>query len=116
LAFVLVCALIWLALSIIVAADLHPALPESDTYKWIIAGLSFLSAGFLLILFFLLRCRIKIAYFLSIAFLLFIVLLTIMDDFGLSDFIIVMITLTPIVLLIKNHQWFLKKPDTRNEE
>ena len=110
------CALIWLAFSIIVAAGFHPALPDSEIYRWIMAGLSFLSAGFLLILFFLLRCRNKIAYFLSVGFLLFIVLLTIMDDFGLSDFIIVMITLTPIVLLIKNHQWFLKKPDTSNEE
>ncbi len=106
--FVLLNAMIWLAFSIIVATGMHPALPDSEFYKWLIATLSLLSAAFLLLLYFLLKNKPKIAFFLTAAFLIFIALLTIMDDLGWIDFIVLATTLFPVVLLIKNRNWFLK--------
>ena len=94
--------------SVIVVSGLHPALPDSEIYRWVMAGLSFLSSVFLFILFFLLRSRNKIAFFLTVGFLLFIALLTIMDDLGIIDFVVLLITVLPIVLLIKDRKWFLK--------
>lgn len=106
--FVLLNAIIWLVFSIIVATGNHPALPDSELFKWFLAISAFLSAAFLFLLFFLLRKKSKIAYFLTIAFLILIVLLTIMDDLGIVDFLVLLITLLPIVLLIKDRNLFFK--------
>jgi hypothetical protein len=105
--FVLLNAIIWLAFSIIVATGMHPALPDSAFYKWFLAISAFLSAVFLFLLFFLLNKKTKIAYILTIAFLTLIVLLTIMDDLGIIDLIVLLITITPIILLIKGRKWYL---------
>ncbi len=107
LAFILICAGIWFAFSIIVASGLHPAMPDSIAYQWIMAGLSFLTGVFLLTMYFLLRKKIRVAFFLTIAFLVFLALLTIADDVGWVDFIVLLITLTPVFLLLKDRKWFL---------
>ena len=106
--FILLNSIIWLVFSIIVAFGMHPALPDSELYKWYLAISAFLSATFLLLLYILLKTRTKIAFFLTIAFLILIALLTIMDDLGWIDFIVLAVTLFPVVLLIKNRNWFLK--------
>jgi len=107
--FILLNAIIWLVFSIIVATGMHPALPDSEFYKWFLAISAFLSAAFLLLLYFLLKTRTKIAFFLTIAFLILIALLTIMDDLGWIDFLVLVVTLIPVVILIKERKWFLQK-------
>lgn len=74
------------------------------------AILSFLSGTFLLVLFVLLRTKNKYAYYLTIAFLVLIATLTIMDDLGVIDFIVLIITLLPVILLIKIRKWCLHNP------
>jgi len=106
-------AIIWLAFSIFVAAGLHPALPDSQRYRWLLAGGSFTSALVLLILFFLLRSRNKIGYYLTISFLLFLAILTVLDDIGLIDLIVLVITIFPIILLIHDRTWYLNQ-STKN--
>lgn len=107
--FVLLNAIIWLAFSIIVGTGMHPALPDSEFYKWFLVISAFLSAAFLLFLYFMLKVKSKIAFFLSIAFLIFIALLTIMDDLGTIDFVVLVITITPIILLIKDRKRYLSQ-------
>jgi hypothetical protein len=107
---ILIVSIIWLVFAIIVISGNHPSLPDSGLYKWILAILSFLSGAFLLVLFILLRKQNKFAFYLTIAFLFLIVMLTIMDDLGVIDFIVITITLLPIILLIKNRKWYLQKP------
>jgi hypothetical protein len=109
---ILINAIIWLLFSIVVAAGLHPALPDSVIYQWIMAGLSLLASGFLFIMFFLLRKKIRAAFFLTIAFLVFLAVLTIADDLGLIDLIVLLITLTPIVLLIRDRKNFLSPKES----
>lgn len=108
LAFVLICAMIWFTVAVIVATGLHSALPDSQVYRWTLAGFSFLSAVILIILFLLLRSRNKVGYFLTVCFLFFIAMFTIMDDLGIVDFVVLLITLTPIVLLIKDRTRYLQ--------
>ena len=105
---ILMIALFWLAFSIIVATGLHPALPDSQLYQWIMAGLAFLTAAFLLIQFFLLKAKKKFAYIVTVAFLTFVAILTIMDDLGLIDFVVLLVTLLPVVLLLKNRKWYFQ--------
>lgn len=107
LAFILICAGIWFVFAIIVASGLHPALPDSVVYQWIMAGLAFLTAFFLLTMYFLLRKKIRVAFFLTIAFLVFLAILTLADDVGWIDLVVLLITLTPVFLLLKDRKWFL---------
>jgi lysylphosphatidylglycerol synthetase-like protein (DUF2156 family) len=106
--FILLNAIIWLAFSIIVATGMHPALPDSVFYKWFLAISAFVSAAFLLLLNFLLKNQSKIAFFLTSTFLFFIALLTIMDDLGWIDLLVLVVTLIPVVILIKERKWFLR--------
>lgn len=98
--------------ALIVTTGIHPALPDTGVYKWVLAIFSFLSAGFLLLLFRLLKTKRKLAFYLTVAFLLLIATLTIMDDLGVVDFLVLAITLLPVILLIKNRKWYLNKSDS----
>lgn len=106
--FILVIAFFWLGFSIIVATSLHPAIPDSKLYQWILAGLAFLTAAFLFLLFFLLKAKNKVAYFLTIAFLTIMAIMTIMDDLGVIDFLVLIVTLLPIILLLKDRKWYFQ--------
>jgi len=107
LAFVLLNAIIWLVFSIVVASGLHPALPDSIVQQWIMAGLSLLTSGFLMTMYFLLRRKNRLAFFLTTAFLVFLALLTIADDVGWIDFVVLLITIFPVIFLIKDRRWYL---------
>jgi hypothetical protein len=106
--FILVIAIFWFGFSIIVVTGHHPALPDSQLYQAIMAGLAFLTAVFLIIQFFLLKAKNKLAFFITIAFLTFLAILIFMDDFGISDLLILTITIIPIVLLFKDRNWYFQ--------
>lgn len=106
--FILVIAFFWLGFSIIVTAGLHPALPDSQLYQWIMAGLSFLTAVFLFFQYFLLRARIKVAFYLTITFLTFLAILTILDDVGVVDLLVILVTILPVVLLLIDRKWYFQ--------
>lgn len=105
---ILVNALIWLALGIIIAIDTHPGLPDMPEMKGILAILSILIAGILLVLTFFLFKQITIAFYLTLAFFGISAFLTIFDDVGLADLGFVVICLIPVVLLIKDRAWYLQ--------
>lgn len=108
-------AVIWLIFSAIVVLDGHPALPDSPLVKWVMAALAFATAIALFGLSILLKKRIRIAYYLALAFLLFISILTIFDDFGLVDLVVLMINIIPIILLIKDRVWY-RQPKSHTDE
>jgi lysylphosphatidylglycerol synthetase-like protein (DUF2156 family) len=106
--FLFLNALVWLALGVIIAANIHPALPDLPIVKGVLVILSLCASGILLGLLFLLRKRSRIAWFVALGFLAITSILTIFDDFGWTDLIVLVINIIPIVLLIKNRAWFLK--------
>ena len=107
-------ALIWLALGIIVLADLHPALPAGAAIRRTMGGLLVTAGILILALAILLRRRKRIAYWLTLALLAPIIVVTIMDEFGLADLIVVLIHLAPFVLLLRNREWFINT-QTQND-
>lgn len=107
--FILLNALVWLALGVIIAANAHPALPNLPLLKGVMAFLSFSIAGILVGAFIFLVKRNRIAYFIALGLLVAMTLLTIFDQFGLSDLIILVINIVPIVLLIKDQAWYLQE-------
>jgi lysylphosphatidylglycerol synthetase-like protein (DUF2156 family) len=106
--FILLNALIWLALGLIIALHAHPAIPDNPLIRGGMAFLSFCAAGILLGLFFFLRNRQRFAWFVALGFLAFTSILTIFDDFGWADLVVLVINLVPIILLIKDRAWYLR--------
>ena len=109
--FILLIASFWLGFAVIVATGLHPALPDSQLYQWTMAGLSFLTAAFLFFQYFLLRAKNKVAYYLTITFLTFLAILTILDDVGVIDLLVILVTILPVVILLKDRKWYFQSPD-----
>lgn len=106
--FILGNILIWFGLGIIIALNAHPALPNTPLVKGLMAMLSIITAGILSILLILLYRGRRRAYFLMLATLVISALLIIFDDIGLVDVIVLILTLTPVILLIKDRAWYLQ--------
>jgi hypothetical protein len=100
-------ALTWLALGIIIAAGLHPAIPESPAKAGMASG-SVAAAGTLAGLAILLARRFGHAYYLSLAALAVSSLAIVFDDVGWVDLIALVLNLVPLFLLIKDRAWYLK--------
>ena len=112
LVFIILSAIIWLAFGLIVAADLHPAIPKSDVIRWAMASMSLLTSGILLGFSFLLKRKSRVAYWLTLGLLIIISILTVTDEFGIADLVVLMITLVPLGLLLKDRGWYLQpRPD-----
>ena len=106
--FILLNAIVWLAFGAIIAANAHPALPNQSLLKGVMAFLSFTTAVILLGVFIFLVKRNRIAYFIALGLFVATSLLTIFDQFGLSDLFILAINIVPIILLIKDRAWYLQ--------
>jgi lysylphosphatidylglycerol synthetase-like protein (DUF2156 family) len=106
--FILLNALVWLVLGIIIAANVHPALPVQPILKGFMAFLSFAIAAVLLGLFIFLKKRNRIAYWFAIGLLGLITLATFFDQLGLVDLGVLVLNIAPIILLIKDRTWYLK--------
>ena len=107
-AFILLNIIIWLTLGIIIAVDAHPALPDIPIMKGILAALSLVIACVLIVLFLFIYRRNRTAYYLTLAFFAVTSALTIIDEVGLSDLVVLVINIIPIVLLIKDRSWYLQ--------
>jgi chromate transport protein ChrA len=106
--FILVNCLTWLILGVLIISNAHPALPDQPVIMGIMAALSFAAAGILYILFLLIYRRNRFGYYLTLAALTITALLTFFDDFGLSDLIVLMVILIPVVLMVKDRTWYLQ--------
>ena len=108
--FVLLNILIWLSLGIIIAFNVHPAVPDQPLLKALMAAGSLVLAAFFSGLFYLLSKQNRYAYFLIVALFITTSLLTIFDDFGWVDLIVLVINLIPLGLLLKDRKWYLSQP------
>jgi lysylphosphatidylglycerol synthetase-like protein (DUF2156 family) len=106
--FIILNAFIWLAFGVIIAANAHPALPDIPLLKGVMAFLSFAATGILVGVFIFLRKQSRIAYFIALAFFIATSILTVLDQFGLADLVILAINIVPIILLIKDRAWYLQ--------
>jgi hypothetical protein len=105
---ILLNALIWLILTILLAINKVPGLDELQDIRWVLAIISITMAAILLALnYYLLKHSLK-AFYLTIAFFGITSILIIFDDVGLADVIFFIISLIPIILLIKDRSWYLQ--------
>ena len=107
--FILLNAMVWLGFTILVAWNLHPALPDSPAIRWIMGILAFGCACTLVALAVLLAKRFRLAYYPTAGLLALLVVLTLTDEVGLADWIYLILAATPLLLLIKDRSWYLRK-------
>lgn len=105
--FILLNMLIWLVLGVIIAANAHPALPVMPAVRMVLAILSMFMASIIAVLFISLYRGSRWAYYLTLAIFIFTAILTIFDNVGLADIIVLVLNIIPIVLLILGRTWFL---------
>ena len=107
--FIILNIFIWFALGIIIAFNLHPAMPNQPLFKGIMTTLSFVAASALWVTFMFLQKHNRAAYYLMLIGLGVATLLFIFDDFGLVDLAALALSLIPLILLIKDRQWYLHR-------
>jgi hypothetical protein len=107
--FVILNALIWLALGII-GIYTRSAFSVPQQTNTVLAILSFAMAGVLLGFFVLMRRGNRNAYFLTVAFFVLVSLITIFDGVGLADILVLMLNLIPILLLILDRKRYFPSP------
>jgi hypothetical protein len=98
---------IWISLGIIIAFNLHPGMPNQPIVKWTMAILFMIAGIILIVLYVYLLKRNRIAYILLIIYFSFSAMLILFDDIGWIDIIALLISIIPIVLLLRNHKYYI---------
>lgn len=107
-ALILLNAIIWCAFSIIVAANVHPALPYLTLIRGMMAAGALVVAAILLLALVLLPRHNRFAYYIALGLLAIISVSLVFDQFGLADLVVLIITVIPIILLVKDRSWYLQ--------
>lgn len=105
---ILLNAAIWLVFAGLAAAGMIPGLPDLPALRWLMAGLALACALALGLTTYLLRRRVRLGLVLGLLLLTIIAVLSISDQVGWLDLLSLLISLVPLVLLVKDRQWYLK--------
>jgi hypothetical protein len=106
--FVLINAAICLIFAILLAINVVFLDSIPTVLRWILVALAVIAAGVLVIIQTLMRRHNYVAYYLALVALTGLVLLTFMDQVGVSDLIYAVIALTPLVLLLICRRWYFQ--------
>lgn len=100
-------AAFWFIYAIILMLGVNPALPSAGVVKWVIfilaLGTSVVMAGIVIFL----RARKRFAFYFGVVLLTIIAVLSITDEVGLSDLVVLLASLITLGLLIKDRAWHL---------
>jgi len=106
-ALILINAAFWLAFAFLTAFDLHPGLPNETWVRWGMTGLA-LAAGLGLVgLHWLAERGWSLAYFFLLTMLGLICLVTLLDEFGWTDLIVLITHALCLDLLIRDREGYL---------
>jgi hypothetical protein len=108
-------AMIWFGLGIIIAVNVHPALSVPPVMKGIMATMSILLALVLLGLWILLTRGSRIAFYLILTFFLLTAALTILDQVGAADLVVLLLNLVPVILIFVDRKWYLRSRSPAEE-
>ncbi|HSB65610.1 MAG TPA: hypothetical protein VLD65_03475 [Anaerolineales bacterium] len=108
--FILIGACTWLILGILIAFNIHTALPDNPIVRTMMAITSFVLASILIGLAYLIQKPNPFIYYLTLAIFVGSALLTFFDDIGLADLFVLILNLIPVFLLLKDRKWYLQRP------
>jgi len=105
-----VLAFLWLAFGITVAVNAHPSYKDAALVRWTMATMASGAAMVLAVLASQLKRRSRLSYWLTVALLTLMMFVGLFDEFGLADFVYLVLTLIPLALLIRDRNWYLSTP------
>jgi lysylphosphatidylglycerol synthetase-like protein (DUF2156 family) len=85
------------------------SLPEAGQARWVIGGLAVAAAAALAVATLLLRRRVRAAYYFAVALLAAITVLSLTDQVGVLDLAALLVSLVPLVFLLKDRAWYLSR-------
>ncbi|MCB8968339.1 MAG: hypothetical protein H6660_15765 [Ardenticatenaceae bacterium] len=106
--FIILNAVFWLAYTVITAFGGTYLTTVSAMVKSIIVILAFGSSTILVGIAIFVRRRNRFAFYFGLLMLTIIAVLSITDEFGWLDFFSLLISLIPLVLLLKARNWYLR--------
>ncbi len=104
---VVVASMIWFGMALLIALGLHPALPQQPAYRWLMGILALVASIGLITCYSIMRRGHTWAYNLLAVMLLGIVVLSVMDQFGWVDLLVLVIHLSALTLLLKDRRHYL---------
>jgi hypothetical protein len=112
---IIIDAVFWLAYAFIMALGGIRSIAVSSVAKWVMTILALGSSTALLGTTFFLWRRNQFAYYFGLVILVIIAVLSITDEFGLLDLFSLLISLIPLVLMVKDRAWYLPPQLCRKE-
>ena len=100
-------AVLWLGFGVISAAGAHPSYQDPSALRWVMAGLALLTAGFLLALRRLITSHSRLAFWLAVPSFALMTVAALLDEVGLADLVVLIISVLPLALLLKDRAWYL---------
>ncbi len=101
-------ALCWLVFGILVVTNSIPTIP-SGLYSTLLGMGTIVCSLIIALAAFFLSRRNRIVYYMSVALLGTILVVSFMDDLGWLDFTLIGITAITFILLIRDHRWYLNR-------
>jgi uncharacterized membrane protein len=105
---ILLNAAFWFTYALITILTNNRADSISYVSRWIFSFLAIGTSIVLVVLFFLLRKRIRFAYTLTLILVALLAVLSVTDQVGWWDVFSLLISASPIVLLLKDRKWYLR--------
>lgn len=102
-------ALVWLGFAVFTSFGGIPSISEG-VLRWLMASMALGASAVLAFLAVGLRRRNRFAFYGALAVLGAIAVLSIADQVGLLDLVSPAISVTPLVLLVRDRRWYLRKP------
>jgi lysylphosphatidylglycerol synthetase-like protein (DUF2156 family) len=103
---ILLNAAFWLGYAIITILTNNDAATVPHVARWSFSFLALGTAAILVVLFFLLRKRVRFAYYLSLIVLALLAVLSLTDQVGWLDVFSLLLSLIPFVLLVKDNLYY----------
>ena len=105
---ILLNAAFWFVYAIITILTSDKADSISYVSRWIFSFLALGTAAVLVVLFFLLRKRIRFAYFIALIVLALLAVLSLTDQVGWPDVFSLLLSVIPFVLMLRDRKWYLR--------
>ncbi len=106
--FIILNAIFWLTYTVTIAFGSTHSTSVPIMVKSILVIAAFGSSAVLAGMAIFLRRRNRFAFYFGLLMLTMIAVLSIADEFGWLDFLSLLIRLVPVVLLVKDRNWYLK--------
>lgn len=113
--FLLLNIIIWGFFAIAILSGSHVVLPDQPYVDLIMGGLALITAFALTGLLYLLQQRNRLALQLTLPLLALIAFLSITDDIGWPDLFVLIVSIAPFLLLLKERRWFERKSNLRSD-